>query len=89
MVCSPKKSSQKRYLIKQKGKKHVDIYLTRKATTLVLQIRHGIQIENIVEYSEEAVSMSSLCKLLKRTSYGYLFELASAICGINGGSSIS
>jgi len=43
----------------------------------------------LLEYSEVAVSISSFCKLLNRNSYGYLLELASAIWGINAGSSIS
>jgi len=43
----------------------------------------------LLEYSEVAVSISSFCKLLNSCSYGYLMELASAICGINAGSSIS
>jgi len=40
-------------------------------------------------YSEVAVSIRSFCKLLKRTSYEYFCDFASAIWGINAGWSIS
>lgn len=87
MDSSQKKSSQKWYLQiigNSCEKKNISM------DNLSSACRNQYQrVEETLTYSEVAVSISSLCKLLKRTSYGYLMELASAICGINAGSSIS
>ena len=64
---SPKKSSEKRYL------QSVDI---SSGCHLSLYIKKQKKQQS---YSEVAVSIRSFCKLLKRTSYGYFCDLASAI----------
>ena len=75
---SPKKSSVNRYL--------QFIHICHTAT--LLYDKEGTR-RQCKAYSEVAVSIRSFCKLLKRTSYGYFCDFASAIWGINAGWSIS
>jgi hypothetical protein len=67
MDSSPKKSSVNRYL------QFVDICHTA-PSAMIEETRRQSKA-----YSEVAVSIRSFCKLLKRTSYGYFCDFASAI----------
>jgi hypothetical protein len=67
---SPKKSSEKRYL------QSVDI---SSGCHLLPYTKYIKKQKKQQSYSEVAVSIRSFCKLLKRTSYGYFCDLASAI----------